>query len=204
MSKYLVVDCETTGLDPEIHGIITLSAVVYDGPKKVSQWHGVNKEWQQFTIDSSALKVNNISLYQTDYFSIPTKEIVEGKADQGYYILENYSTFVRFFVSWMLENAVNCDFILGMNVQFDISFIKKACNAFNIKIDSLLPRKQIDPLIIAAAASDAGILNPDIKYFNSQAMYNLYEIDSKGIHRSDIDVRLAFELWQKMKKDIFS
>jgi hypothetical protein len=91
-----------------------------------------------------------------------------------------------------------------MNVQFDLSFIKKACNTFNMKIDSLLPRKQIDPLIIASAALDSGKLKSDLKYINSQSMYNMYEINSQGIHRSDVDVVLAFELWQKMKKDIFA
>ena len=204
MSKYLVVDCETTGLDPEIHGLITLSAVVYDGKKKVSQWHGANKDWQQFTIDASALKVNGISLFQTEYFSVLTRDIIEGTTEKGYYLIENYSTFVRFFVSWLLENATDCDFLLGMNVQFDLSFIKKACNTFNMKIDSLLPRKQIDPLIIASAALDSGKLKSDLKYINSQSMYNMYEINSQGIHRSDVDVVLAFELWQKMKKDIFA
>lgn len=204
MSRYLVIDSETTGLDPESNGLITFSAVVYENQNKIAQWHGANKQWDKFVIDTSALRVNNISFYSSDFFSVSSSNIVSGNAEAGYYLLETYETFVKFLTAFLIENAPACDFLMGMNVQFDLAFLKKACRSFNINIEGLLPRKQIDPLIIASSMSDTGLYYKNMKYINSKNLYEYHGISHEGIHRSDVDVRLTFELWQKMKKDFLS
>lgn len=204
MSRYLVIDSETTGLDPESNGLITFSAVVYENQDKVVQWHGANKQWDRFIVDTSALRVNNISFFGSEYFSVSSESIISGHAGEGFYLIENYETFVKFLTAFLIEHAPTCDFLMGMNVQFDLAFLKKACRSFNINIDGLLPRKQIDPLIIASSLSDTGIYFKNMKYINSKNLYEYYEISHEGIHRSDVDVELTFQLWQKMKKDILS
>lgn len=188
MSKYLVIDTETTGLDPNRHGIITLSALICDDEKIVKQWHGVNNNWREYDVDVGALKVNNTKFGESVYFGLcDTKQLSC-----------NQETLFEHFADFCLYHVGNCDYLLGMNVQFDLSFIKKAFEKQKINIDGLLPRRQIDPLHFAAGLIDIGILSKT-KCLNSKFLYDLYEIESNGIHASDVDVRLTFQLWQKMK-----
>lgn len=188
MSKYLIVDCETTGLDPNRHGIITLSALICDDDKIIKEWHGTNNDWRNHDVDTSALKVNNFKFGESVYFGLrETKQIAC-----------NQQTLLEQFADFCLYNATTCEYLMGMNVQFDLNFIKKAFEKQKVNIDGLLPRKQIDPLHFAAGLIDAGIISKT-KYLNSKYLYDLYEISSEGIHASDIDVRLTFELWKKMK-----
>lgn len=188
MSKYLVIDTETTGLNPSKHGIITLSALICDDEKIIKEWHGVNNNWRECDIDVGALKVNNFKFGESVYFGLrDTKQV---SCDQ--------QTMLQHFADFCLYNAGSCEYLLGMNVQFDLSFIKKAFEKQNINIDGLFPRRQIDPLHFATGLIDIGILSKT-KYLNSKFLYDLYEIESNGIHASDVDVRLTFHLWQKMK-----
>lgn len=108
------------------------------------------------------------------------------------------------FSNWILEEALDCDYLMGMNVQFDIAFIKRMFGLLNINIDRVMPKRQIDPLIVAAAAYDSGVFGDKKIEIRSKDLYDFYEMDSNGIHRSDKDVKLTFELWEKMKKHIFA
>jgi DNA polymerase III epsilon subunit-like protein len=192
MAGYLILDTETTGLDPKTHGLITLSMVVEtDSKRKI--WNGLNTEWRIKSIDASALKVNNFLLSELS------------RAPDASWQALDYENFVYSFVDFLIQHSEQVEFLVGMNVQFDISFIKKACEDFNIKIDSLLPRKQIDPLVFASCLKDMGMLSPSIKNINSKSLYDFYEIDySKGFHSSDQDCKFTWELWQKMKKTFSS
>jgi len=188
MEKYLVIDSETTGLNDKVHGIITLSALVCDDSKIVKQWHGINRDWQSYRIDIAALKVNGML-----FSEIP---VSENKFCRFY----NEEDFIKDFAYFCLTEAASCQYLVGMNVQFDIGFIKEIFEKHNIDINGLLPKRQIDPLIYASCLIDSGMMK-ETKYLNSKYLYDSYKINSDKIHRSDVDAELTFTLWQKMKAE---
>lgn len=199
MSRYMVVDTETTGLDHNIHGIITLSAIVFEDTEIVSGWNGVNKDWSsKFKIDLSALKVNGFKIDRPNtYFG----NIFEFNNKVNYVNFINYQGFVYNFADYMLSECPNIDYMVGMNLQFDLGFISKAMTDYDININGFLPRKHIDPRIIACALQDCNNLPKPMKYINSESLYEAYQIEApKALHASDTDVYMTHKLWLEMKK----
>lgn len=192
MKNYLVIDCETSGIDPFANRMITFSAAIYqendDANKPREKFNYCFTDWKEGQVDPSALKVNNIRL-TADNKKFKNTNFFEGTTQE----------FVQSFSDWVLDLHYPCDYLLGYNINFDITFLKKAFDDSNIKINNLLPYKVIDPFIIATSLIACGSF-PQVKSLSAESMYDLFAINSNGIHNADVDVALTWELWQKMSK----
>lgn len=201
MSKYLVIDTETTGLDPDFNGIITCSAVVYDEMKPIVGWNGYNIGWKMFEISAGALKVNGFKLNDKNSpFSFLYRKL---NTKIKYVNFDTEEDFTRSLVDFLVKEAPLCDYVMGMNLQFDLSFLKSTLRSLSINLDGILPRKQIDPRIVACALEDCKKLPEAVKKVNSESLYEGYGIKTPqaiSLHRSDTDVFMTHRLWMEMKK----
>jgi DNA polymerase III alpha subunit (gram-positive type) len=124
----LFLDIETTGLDPDLHRIIQVSAEFHSNGKLVEKFnericHNLPN------VDLGALKVNRI-----DYGRLHTY----GKTEV---------TTITLFLDFLLNlNKQHKDIVLvGNNVAFDVSFIKQTLKRLGITgLDSILPYRVID------------------------------------------------------------
>ena len=193
MNKYLVIDAETTGLDPEKNGIITLSAAIIDDKEKVvSTFDGYNRDWENFECDLQALNVNGFKFgFKPSFKALNNSNIQYFESTN--YLLQGFSNY--------LLSASQPTYIMGMNVRFDLDFIKHAAKNAKINFGKALPYQIIDPMIMAHCLIDAGVLK-NIKHVNSKNLYEKFNIPDAGIHASHVDVKLTFELWKKMREMI--
>ena len=117
----IVVDVETTGVDPEKHSIVSIGALDFSNP--ADQLYIECRVWGGATIDPQALAVNGFTEAQVrDAGKISEQEAIEH------------------FVNW-LRNKLNHT-IAGQNPFFDLSFLLAAARRGKVQIS--LARRIVD------------------------------------------------------------
>lgn len=185
MSAILVLDTETTGLDPQDNRLTEIAAKLYVEGKEVegatfSQKVSVNDG----TVSLAALKVNGISITSLSSYGVHESIAI--------------ATFFEYLTRLSKKHP---DLTLcGMNVAFDVAFIKAAAKRYGIKdVEAVLPRKVVDTQIIAQALRLAGIL--DTKDIKSETLYKAFDIETKDekLHTAIVDVEKTAQLYFKLE-----
>jgi DNA polymerase III epsilon subunit-like protein len=101
----IVLDIETTGLDPRLHSIVEVGAIDFDHPENV--FNARCRIWVGAEIDSKALEINGLTLKEIQDKTIFTQiDLISG------------------FMNW-IEN-IEDKTIAGQNVDFDIDFLNES------------------------------------------------------------------------------
>lgn len=110
----IVVDVESTGLDPKKHSIVSIGAVDFDNPDY--QFYRECRIWDGAEVSKSALDVNGFS---EDEIVDATKVSLEAAMED--------------FIKW----ADDCDdkTLAGVNPSFDRDFLKASAEKAGIKWD---------------------------------------------------------------------
>ena len=107
--KYLVIDTETGGLNPEKNSILSIAGVLWEPGKTVEPVFDLYVKEHFINVEEAALKVNKIDMNKVH------------TADEPYVVVKK------------IQNALNERFgsdrkaiqLVGHNVAFDIAFIKR-------------------------------------------------------------------------------
>lgn len=219
MSHILFIDTETTGLDPKRNGIISLCASLYkDGefvesyetgephhPNDCSfqtQWYKFNKNFEEYHIDLSAMRVNKLALTQD---GLRHQLFYQGRSGHNRLapqeLLIEEGDFAKSFANFLVEmTKVPNLHIGGMNVQFDLKFIYALLDKHHLNPNGVIPTRVVDTQIIAAFLQNTGMIKvPNLK---SETLYQHFEIDAQGIHSAFADVEYTAQLYYKMEQKI--
>lgn len=101
----IILDVETTGIDPLKHSLVSIAALDFDDPEEC--FYEECKIWEGAGIDPKALLINGLS---------PEELILDEKKSEA--------DIVQNFIEWANEKR---DITIGgQNPSFDVSFIKAA------------------------------------------------------------------------------
>ena len=103
----IVIDVESSGLDPKTHSIVSLGALDLSEPE--NQFYDECRVWKGAKVDDDALAINGFS-----------REEVEDaqKKSEG--------ELIKAFVAWATDRPKNLT-LAAQNVSFDYEFVKAAC-----------------------------------------------------------------------------
>ena len=201
MAHYLVVDVETTGLNPFRNQIISLGASVYDDNTqrevKICDWHKPISKFceniimdSRFEIEPTALKINRLRISKDS----PTLNGVK----TGRFPAEERDV-IRNFVNYVLEQG-KIDFLMGFNVQFDLRFLEQAFRRSRINFNNFLPYKVVDPFVLCHTLIDTGHL-PNLKYTTLKAFCSHFgiEVAPEESHTVLGDIHNTYLVYQEMK-----
>jgi len=188
ISKTIVIDLETGGLDPKKNGICTVSAKVFNSNEAVKTWY--IKPSDKYVYEDQALKVNNLSL--------------ESLEKKGIY-LKNFLIDFAYYLNNIKEKyKVDKLYFLGHNLQFDIQFLKEAYNELhefrNIFKNKTVSYHYKDSMITALFLRETGVLNPDSVRLESLYRYLNPDLPLKEMpfHTSYFDVLACEDVYNKM------
>jgi DNA polymerase III epsilon subunit-like protein len=110
----IVLDIETTGLDPVRHSIIEIGAIEFENPQNV--FNEKCQIWNGAEINADALEING---FRPDELSDPQ--------------ILTQTDIIERFNHWL--GSIYDRTIAGHNVDFDISFLNESCRRLNISFN---------------------------------------------------------------------
>jgi DNA polymerase III epsilon subunit-like protein len=101
----IVLDIETTGLDPRLHSIVEVGAIDFDRPENV--FTARCQMWEGAETDLKALAINGLTLKEIEDKTLFTQiDLISG------------------FMNWL--EKIEDKTIAGQNVDFDIDFLNES------------------------------------------------------------------------------
>lgn len=185
--RYIFIDTETTGLDPEKNDVIEVAAIVFEEddnnePQEIARYHG---RWgiTNGVVDIEALHVNGRRATD-DVFSTVDHEyrvaLINGLAD--------------FFATYITDKT----FILGGSVFFDIDFVNALFKKYGLDSERILSkRKAIDIQHVAKFLNDAAII--EVPNYRMATLVKAL-LGQDWTHGAMSDAKHSSELYFTMRK----
>jgi len=186
--KFLYLDCETTGLDPSVHGVIQVACIVTEGEtiKKAKEVDRIelffNPKSIGCEISKEALDVNGFKKKQIKKFP-----------------KNSFKKLIKFFEKHVNKYDNGDKFIVvGQNVKFDVEFLHGwAKREGYIFMGAFVDWRVIDVLVIARLQHALGYINPpDFKLATLCMEYGIDEPD----HDAMDDIAATKKLLERMLK----
>ena len=186
MTKLVILDTETGGLDPAVHSILSLAVVIWTPEKDLDSYELKIAE-HKIVAEREALLINGIDL---DKLRVEGKTPAVATALLFNFIRKHFSTEER-------------PSVVGHNVGFDVAFLKRlfALAKCETEYDKLFSHRTLDTAGIGRFLNLAGILN--VKN-SSDALFTHFGImpacatKGQGRHTAIGDARATGELLRKL------
>ena len=124
--RFLIIDSETSGLDPQLHSILSLAAIVWEDGTSVAELNCYIRE-PQIVVDSESMRVNNLDLCFVQ--------------EQGL----NPEVAVQRLLAFLATHfPVRPIILAGHNVQFDVSFLKRLFRLANADYGATFSHRVLD------------------------------------------------------------
>ena len=131
MARLLVVDTETGGVDPQVHSILSLAAVVWEDGKILADFEVLIAE-PVLAVTARALEINGIDLVEH------CKQAVEPIGAWA-----QFQSFLWQNLTAELASA-NKITLVGHNVNFDIGFMKRLFRLTGVAYEDVFSHRVID------------------------------------------------------------
>ncbi len=185
MTKLLVIDTETGGLDPSTHSILSVGAIVWEDGKLRDAIEIYVLE-QKLQVDSKAMEINRIDLPWLQQHGVSPVDAVKQLLD---FIGKNFK-----------ECRVSREkiAIVGHNVNFDVGFLKRLFNLAGQDYEEVFSHRVLDTAGILRFLSLAGKIS--IPSAGSTAAFDYFHIDIKSSerHTALADARATGQLLTKL------
>jgi DNA polymerase-3 subunit epsilon len=147
MTKLLVIDTETGGIDPDRHSLLSLAAAVWADGRLEGEIEIFVAE-PDITVTARALEINRISLVEHARTAVPPAEALSQLLD---FVADHFAA----------ELAVGDQVVLvGHNVGFDIGFLRRLCRLAGAPFPALFSHRSLDTASVLRFLSLAGIVPP--------------------------------------------
>lgn len=177
MTKILVIDTETGGLDPASHSLLTLGMVA--GELETGLVLGQEElllKSDRYEVTAEALSINQIDLVKH-----------HGTASEAYWFTVRFHSFVR---QWVPDGEKMT--LLGHNVEFDRGFLK-----YHVDLDEFCHRRVLDTSVLwqhyrlTRQLDAGGGMSDALAHFG---------IPCEGWHTALGDARSTWRLFLELKK----
>jgi len=184
----IIIDCEMTGLDPEKHQIIQISALKCD-PKNLKVLDTFNKfVGPEFTMSSLEMAANPVSISRSSFLQNRDKIKYASNPVQS----------LQEFSKWLPKDYTLSGYNLDLDLKFINSIIARASDMGNYPIASLSYRK-IDIADLMIFYSSFYDLPADIDSKRLEEVCKSLNIKTEQAHDSLNDCKMCREvlLWLK-------
>ena len=185
MTKLLVIDTETGGIDPDRHSLLSVAAVVWSDGRIDGEIEIFVGE-SDLTVTARALEINCIDLVEHARMAIPPEDAL--------------SRLVGFVAdSFEAELAAGEQVVLvGHNVSFDVGFLRRLCRLAGAGFPSIFSHRMLDTASVLRFLSLAELV-PATAVASSEAFAHLgVQIPRELRHTALGDARATAELLTRL------
>jgi DNA polymerase III subunit epsilon len=187
MSKIAWLDLETTGLDPERHGIIQAALIIeIDGKieyENMFQMYPFGKEFSDEAMAIHGITPEEVEKYR---FAVDVKKDIKEALS---HFCDPYNKADKYFMG-------------GYNVAFDFSFL---CRLWEDTGDnyfsSFFWASKIDVLVLQGVMEELGYSEKPKNYRLSTLM-DFYGIDNSHAHNAMVDISATEKIYKLMKQKL--
>jgi DNA polymerase III subunit epsilon len=131
MTRLLVIDTETGGVDPQIHSILSLAGIVWEDGGLGAEFEVLIAE-PVLTVTARALEINRIELTEHCKRAVTPAEA-----------LAQFKSFLTHNLSEELESRDKIT-LAGHNVNFDVGFLKRLCRFAGAHFGDMFSHRTMD------------------------------------------------------------
>lgn len=185
--RYIFIDVETTGLNPEENDVIEVAMLVYDDDNEIARM-STQLRSAPGLIDLNALKVNKVRLNELYSASTGDDEVREA--------------VVRNLAQFLIDYVTKDTWFVGHHVSFDYSFLKALFETYGLDITRLFsPINLLCTKQIAMFLQDRGEM--DLKNFRMITLWNeLFEGEGEyedNAHSAMKDAMMVKDIYFKLR-----
>jgi DNA polymerase III epsilon subunit-like protein len=145
MAKLLIVDTETGGVDPGMHSILSVGAVVWDDGQLGAEFEVLIAE-DSIQVTERAMEINGIDL---------SAHRCSGLSPAS--AMARFAEFLREHFRDELATGAKIA-LAGHNIGFDIGFLKRLCRYAGVEFDAFFSHRSLDTAAVIRFLSLAGVL----------------------------------------------
>ncbi len=180
MSKVLWIDTETTGIDPEKHGIVQIAGIIEIDGKLKEEFNFEVKPFPEDQIDFGAIEATGLDLREAIAYQVPNVALVGLLSVMDRYV-DKFDKEDKFSPA-------------GYNVSFDLNFLWQWCMKQDFKyFRSYVSHVKIDVMAYAHYLVGFGIMEPP-ESFKLADVCALMEVELPDAHDALADVKATREL----------
>ena len=170
---YVVIDIETTGLDPRFDSIIEIAAIKVRNNKITDSFNTLVKP-------DYTNKSGYISTFITDLTGI-SNEMIEQNGISEFEAMKQFHDFIE------------DDILIGYNINFDINFIY---DSFTAQLERPLINSFVDVLRIARKQLK------ELKNHKLKTLIEYYHLPYNNHHRAKEDCYITVDILNRLKKNV--
>lgn len=170
---YIVIDTETTGLDPRYDSIIEIGAIKVRNNKVIESFNTLIKP-------NRTSKSGYISSFITELTGI-SNDMIEQNGISEFEAMQQFNDFIK------------DDILVGHNINFDVNFLY---DSFIDQLEVPMINSFIDVLRIARKQLK------ELKHHRLEDLMKHYNISSDNQHRAKEDCYITADIFNHLKKDI--
>jgi len=184
---FMVVDVETSGLDPETASIVSiyLGICIYSN----GRFEIIDEFEHNLAPDDGVYRISRDAVAFHDY-----KKIVETSISYS----DAAEMMEKFFCNYMTNLGISCKFVpIGHSIEFDLSFVYKHLMRRKI-LELYVSHHSIDTHIIANTLFQFGLIRPESLTLESLAKYFEIDISRLKLHGAKDDCAATLLVLEKL------
>ncbi|MNI63960.1 oligoribonuclease [compost metagenome] len=193
MSRLLFIDCETGGLDPQVHSLLTVGMAVYDtNTNQITGELDLQIKHKDYIVTPEALRVNKLDL---------TREVqcTESLGFIGVATpLAACMSIVKFINLYFDDKPI----VAGHNVAFDIDFIGTQLfdNEYCHPLSEHISHRKVDTQAVVQFLVSFGRLDLSSSSLEKCLKYFKIETKEEDRHTALGDVKSTIKLYESLKQ----
>lgn len=179
-NRYVFIDTETGGLNPEKHSLLSIGVCIWDLQEGILAQKEIFVRNNKYIITKHAQVMNKFNLDEHEIKAVSQKEAIDS-------LLNFCSKYFEKNVAYPL---------IGHNIQFDVNFLKKLFKDNRRSFNQYFSHRYIDTYSVFKTCVLAGLIEKEIN--SSADAFSYFNIRVKGRHSALGDCIATVELFEKL------